>query len=95
MTITWKIEQLDRQASDGLVTTAHWRATAVDGDHSASVYGSVGLERGNNFTPFDQLTEQTVMGWVKDKLEVSEIETNLTAQINAQKTPATLNGLPW
>ena len=37
MTIVWNISQLDRQTSDGFVTTAHWQATAVDGEHSASI----------------------------------------------------------
>jgi hypothetical protein len=32
MTTTWTIAQLDRQTSDGLVTTAHWRVDAVDGE---------------------------------------------------------------
>jgi hypothetical protein len=35
MTTTWNISQLDRQTSDGFVTTAHWQATAVDGEYSA------------------------------------------------------------
>jgi hypothetical protein len=30
--ITWTIAQLDRQTSDGLVTTAHYRVDAVDGE---------------------------------------------------------------
>ncbi len=29
--ITWNISQLDRQTSDGFVTTAHWQANATDG----------------------------------------------------------------
>jgi hypothetical protein len=33
--ITWKITQLDRLTSDGFITTAHWTATAVDGDYTA------------------------------------------------------------
>ena len=42
-TITWNISQLDRQTSDGFVTTAHWQATATDGtdgEYSASVYNT-------------------------------------------------------
>lgn len=39
-TITWTISQLDRRTSDGFVTTAHWQATAVDGDYSASIYAT-------------------------------------------------------
>jgi len=95
MTITWTIAQLDRQTSDGLVTTAHWRVDAVDGEYSAGAYGTVGFERGTSFTAYDSLTEAQVIAWVKDKLEVADIEAGLTAQIAAQKAPTTAVGVPW
>jgi hypothetical protein len=95
MTITWKIAQLDRQTSDGLVTTAHWRVDAVDGEHTAGSYGTVGFERGDTFVAYDALTEAQVIAWVKDKLEVADIEAGLTAQIAAKKAPTTATGVPW
>jgi hypothetical protein len=95
MTITWTIAQLDRQTSDGLVTTAHYRVDAVDGDYSAGSYGTVGFERGETFIAYDSLTEAQVIAWVKDKLEVEAIEASLTAQISAQKAPTSAAGVPW
>jgi hypothetical protein len=95
MTTTWTIAQLDRQTSDGLVTTAHWRVDAVDGEYSAGTYGTVGFERGTSFTAYDSLTEAQVIAWVKEKLEVVDIETNLAAQIALQKAPVTATGVPW
>lgn len=95
MTTTWKISQLDRQTSDGLVTTAHWRVEAVDGVHSASAYGTVGFERGDTFIAYDSLTEAQVIAWVKDKLDVEAIEASLAAQISLQKAPVTATGVPW
>ncbi len=95
MTITWKIDQLDRQTSDGLVTTAHYRVDAVDGEHSAGSYGSVGFERGDTFIAYESLTEAQVIAWVKNKLDVEAIEANLAAQIAAKKAPVTAAGVPW
>ena len=95
MTTTWKISQLDRQTSDGLVTTAHWTVNAVDGEYSAGAYGTVGFERGDTFTAYDSLTEAQVIAWVKDKLDVAEIEAGLQAQIDAKKNPKTATGVPW
>jgi hypothetical protein len=95
MTTTWKISQLDRQTSDGLVTTAHWTVNAVDGEYSAGAYGTVGFERGDTFIAYDSLTEAQVIAWVKDKLDVAEIEASLQAQIAAQKAPVTATGVPW
>ena len=95
MTITWTIAQLDRQTSDGLVTTAHWRVNAVDGEHSASSYGTMGFERGDTFVAYGSLTEAQVIAWVKDKLDVESIEANLAAQIEAKKNPVSATGVPW
>jgi hypothetical protein len=41
------------------------------------------------------LTEAQVIAWVKDKLEVADIEAGLQAQIDAQKNPTTATGTPW
>ena len=95
MTTTWKIAQLDRQTSDGLVTTAHYRVDAVDGDYSAGTYGTVGFERGTSFTAYASLTEAQVIDWVKDKLDADAIEAGLVAQIAAKKAPTTAVGVPW
>ena len=95
MNVTWTISNLDRQVSDGLVTTAHWRVDAVDGEHTAGAYGSVGFTRGDDFIPFEQLTEAQVVEWVKAQLDVAEIEASLAGQIDKQKNPVTAHGLPW
>ena len=95
MTITWTIAQLDRQTSDGLVTTAHWTVNAVDGEYSAGAYGTVGFERGDTFTAYDSLTEAQVIAWVKDKLDVEAIEASLASQIESKKNPVSATGVPW
>ena len=96
MNITYTIAQLERNTSDGFVVTVHYRVNAVDGDYSASTYGTVGYTQSEeSFTPFDELTEETVIGWVQNSLDKDEIEANLASQIEAAKAPATVAGLPW
>jgi len=95
--ITWNIEQMDRQTSDGLVTTVHWRANASEDTYTATSYGSVGLSAGETLIPFADLTKEVVIGWVKNKLgeeQATQIEEGLTAQIESQKAPVTASGLP-
>ena len=97
MTITWNIEQMDRQTSNGLVTTVHWRANAAEDSYSATSYGSVGLTAGQSLIPFADLTKEVVIGWVKSKLgaeTVTATEAGLTAQIESQKAPVSASGLP-
>ena len=94
-TITWTINNLERQASDGLVTVVHFGATATDGDFSASIVNTLQVERGDSFVAFDSLTEQEVLGWVQTAVGKDTVEAALEAQIEAQKNPVKLSGLPW
>lgn len=93
--ITWKINQLERQSTDGLVTVVHWGADAVDNEHTASVYSTVSLERGDSFIAFGDLTEAQVLAWVHDAVDKDATEAALNAQIEAKKQPQILTGMPW
>lgn len=93
---TWTIETLDRRTSDGFVTTAHWRATAVDGDASASVYSTTFWADGQPTVPYANLTEQEVLEWVwASGVDKTAIEASLAADIQAQKNPVQASGVPW
>lgn len=94
---TWKIASLDRNTADGFVTTAHWTCSDVDGEASGYTYGSVGFT-GDLVTPYDELTEEQVIGWVKETLgeeTVAATEAAVAAQIAAAKAPVTASGTPW
>ena len=95
---TWTIEQLDRYTADGGVTCAHWRVLEVDGDYSASSYGTVGFTpdpSSSDFIPYADLTESTVLGWVQAEVDKDATEEALAANIAEQKTPTTSTGVPW
>ena len=98
-TFTWNIANLERETSDGYVYTAHYTVNAADDTYSSGgAYGSLGLERGDTLVPFADLTEATVVGWVKEKLtaeKVTEIEAALQAQLDEQRQPTKAGGLPW
>jgi len=92
--MNWSIQQLDRKTADNYVTTAHWTCTATDGDFSANAYGTVGFS-GDLVTPYENLTQEQVLGWVWEQVDKAEIEANLTKQIEAQKNPVSETGVPW
>jgi hypothetical protein len=92
--VTWKIVNLERQTSDGFVTTAHWTCTAQDGEFSASSYGSCGFT-GDLTKPYANLTEADVLAWVWESVDKEATETALDSQIEAQKNPVKASGLPW
>ena len=95
MEFTWSVVQMDRKSADGFVTTVHYNVSAVDGEFTASTYGTVGFAEEGAFTPYSQLTEAVVVGWVKDSLGEATVEEALAAQIEAQKNPVSESGLPW
>ena len=95
-TIVWNISQLDRQTSDGFVTTAHWQANATDGDYSASVYSTCSWSDGTAIIPYASLTKETVLGWIwANGVDKAATEAALNAQIELQKNPVTASGVPW
>jgi hypothetical protein len=95
MEYQWNVVQMDRKTSDGFVTTVHYTVSAVDGDFTASTYGTVGYTEEGSFTPYNQLTKDVVVRWVQTSLGKDTVEAALTAQIDAQKNPVQESGLPW
>lgn len=96
--ITWKIANLERETADGYVYTVHYTIDAFDGAYRSSAYGSIDLERGDTLIPFFDLTEDLIVGWVKEKLgggKVAEITNALLLQIEEQAQPTKAIGVPW
>ena len=95
MEYTWNVVQMDRLTSDGFVVTVHYTVNAVDGEFTASTYGTVGYTEEGAFTPYSQLTKALVVGWVQESLGKDKVEESLAAQIDALKNPVSESGLPW
>jgi len=99
MTTTWTIAQLERTLDDGGVVVAHWRATATDGDFSASSYGTAGFTpdpSASDYVPYDDITEEVALGWCfANGVDKDAIEASLAANIEAQKNPTQASGVPW
>ena len=101
MAITWKVEQLDRELADGYVYQVHYSVNGDDGTYQTRAVGSIGLEKPETLIAYKDLTEETVIGWVKAKLTaenadaIKNIEDAITANLTEQKTPTKGQGLPW
>ena len=89
------INQLNREASTGIITTVHWSAFKTSGEHTASSYGTVGLTAGDTVIPFADVTEANVKAWLGEALNLTEMEAGLDAQLAALVAPVMLDGLPW
>ena len=104
---TWEIHDLVRNLSDGLVTTASY---SCDTEYSSS-YGFISSKTvgdlhlpskstsDEDFVDYNNLTENTVIGWVTGSIDKSSIESKNSSSIaerviyEASKTSD--NGTPW
>ena len=99
----WTVSAMDYTVSqDGhtnVVNTVHWRCSKTDGDNSGTSYGTVGLEApGESFVEWDDITEETAVGWAKAALgdeQVTAIEAAIDAQIAEQVSPTSGTGVSW
>jgi hypothetical protein len=104
-TYTWSVVQMDAYPElDGntdVVFTVHWTLTGTDGTYTAGVYGSVGVtvDPGAPFTPYADLTQEQVIGWVKSALgdaQIAAYEANVAKQIaDFANPPVVTPPLPW
>ena len=87
---TWALANVDYDVSDGFCHTAHWTVTRVDGDYSASNYGTCSLTKPESLTSRTDLKTADIIADVKVVLgtdRVEEILTGLSLKISEEKTP--------
>lgn len=102
---TWVINALEAypqyEGESDVVFTVHWTFNGSDGTHDGSVYGSVGVsyQPGEAFTPFNNLTEAQVIGWVTSALgteQVDALKSNIDKQIADKINPPSVTlSVPW
>jgi hypothetical protein len=98
----WIIHQLEcipsKDGFSNIVNMIHWRYSGTDGEYSADTYGSVALEtpEEDSFIDFNDLTEETVIGWIESKLEIEKLQTNINSNIDNQINPPIVSKTaPW
>jgi hypothetical protein len=82
-----------------VVFTVHWTCSGTDGTYNASVYSTcaVPAPTGSAFTPYDQLTQDQVLGWVwANGVDKAATEAAVQQQLNNQINPPVVTPpLPW
>ena len=101
--ITWTISALNciPQTQEGAdyVTVAHWQCTGTDGTYTGQVYStcSFPVVQGTSFIPYEDLTEDDVLGWCwANGVDKDATEAAVEQQIqNAINPPIISPQLPW
>ena len=95
---TWTIPTCEHDIATGGINVVHWRCTGVDGDNSASSYGTVGLTPdpdASDFVAYADVTEAQAQGWVWSSVSQADTEAAIAAKIDALINPTEASGTPW
>lgn len=110
ITITWAVTELkcypEVSGLTDVVFNATWSCTGTDGTFDGVVNGTCALppadplvidEAYPNFTPYTQLTQDQVLGWIwANDISKSAIEAAVEQQIQNQINPPVVTPpLPW
>ena len=104
-TLTWSIDWLQAATQEinghvEAVLSAGWRLTGVDGEYSSAAYATAYFpqpEEGGSYTPYADLTEEQVLGWVwENGVDKDAAEASVTEQVaNLVNPPVVQPPLPW
>jgi len=98
VTYTWTIPTCERDIATGGINIIHWRCTGVDGEHSASDHGTVGLTydpSDSDFIAYADVTEAKAQAWVWENVSQEDTEVAIAANIDKQINPTEASGNPW
>lgn len=99
--ITYKVNKLEVIPSQNqfvnVVKTIHYSAVIKDSGYSAEIIDTVNLTEpvSFEFIAYDDLSESTVIDWVKSKVNTQKIENILKQKLAYIKNPTVLRDPPW
>ena len=103
--ITWTIDSMDRNISDGGVFAIRWKCTKSE-DLNGSIF-SVDYEgmtilnpdsHDSSFVEYDSLTEEVVLDWIHSDSKLkrdTEREVEFRYGVESQEFLRVASGLPW
>ena len=102
-TITWSVTAMDAypqaEGQTDVVFTVHWTCAGVQDTYQANVYSTCGVtySSGTPYTPYAQLTQDQVLGWIwASGVDKATTEAAVQQQINNQINPPVVTPkLPW
>ena len=102
-TYTWTVTAMDCYPQEAgltdVVFNVHWTCSGTDGTYSGSVYStcSVTLDPSAPYTPYAQLTQAQVLGWIwTSGVDQTATEAAVGQQIANQVNPPVVTPpLPW
>jgi hypothetical protein len=91
--IFWEVDKLISN-NDGLVTQVNCSINAEDGEDFAKFDLRIPLQQGDSFVPYEQLTKEQVLDWVRSFLGVEFFEQHNQIVMDLL-TEKKITKLPW
>ena len=95
---TWSVPMTERNLADGGITVIHWRCDGVDGDYTASSYGTTSHTPdadADGFIAYDSVTEANCIAWAQAEANQADVEAAIADKIAAEQNPTSAAGVPW
>lgn len=89
----------DSRGKTNVVVVVQYEVIGVNGSYTTSIDSSsqIVLNQNGNFTPYEQLTETQVIGWIPVQI-IAKCQAYVESQIQSMITPPvspTAKNLPW
>lgn len=104
MEYTWEVTDMKTVNADGVenaVIQTYWKKTGTDAEGNQGTFTgatpfAISSINPDDFIPYDQLTEEIVLGWIQ-AIVVGAYEEHVNAQIEKQILASNIHdpGLPW
>ena len=100
----WEVTSMkvvDTEDLDNIVIQTYWKKIGTDDDGNEGVFnGATPLSTSTvdeeNFIPFEELTQEIVIGWIQGALsDQTHIDEQIQKQIDQKKNPIVEKPLPW
>ncbi len=107
ITYTWKVTGVkvkDEGANTNAIVQTYWQKIGTDENNNtgtfsgATPFTSSTMTNGNTFVPFNELTEETVLSWIKNVVTGNyeeHVNAQIAKQIQDKIIPVAEPALPW
>jgi hypothetical protein len=100
---SWKIENFLKKNTENLENVIYsitWTRTAVDPTNNipTSICSTIPLEvpvNAEGFVPYEQLTEQNIIAWLDENVDLEKLNTRLWGQIEHNRSLVHAPSFPW
>lgn len=102
-TYTWTVTAMDAypqaEGQTDVVFNVHWTCAGTDGTYNASIYNTCGVTLNPDapYTPYADLIQEQVLGWIwASGVDQTATEAAVAQQIENQINPIVVTpALPW